>query len=337
MEKEYDYMVCVKCMTFNHALYINDTLIGFLMQKTSFPVVFCIIDDASTDGESRFLKEWANENLICESVDRLAYGEQIIGKAKNNNNLNFVILLLKENHYSKKKAKLPYISEWESSSKYFAYCEGDDYWTSPHKLQKQVVFLENHPSYSLCVHGFKRFLQNDGVFLPANRHYNEDISFSYETYIANLPTQPLTLMIRNSANPTPAERKKYKYFRDNHLYYYILQHGHGYYIAEEMGVYRITNNGVWTSLNIIEQRKMDLLCYAELYECHPDERIFRKNCIRLYSSYLFASRMNHLKPEQIGCKALGLTGKVEIVLRYYAARLHAMFKPEIKERVLIKK
>ena len=49
--KEYKYTVFTKCYTYNHAPYILDTLRGFAIQQTSFPIVFAIADDASTDGE----------------------------------------------------------------------------------------------------------------------------------------------------------------------------------------------------------------------------------------------------------------------------------------------
>lgn len=335
------YMVATRCMTYNHAPYIEDTLGGFSIQNTTFPVVYMVVDDASTDGEPEIIKKWAKQNLTPSKEgnmwQKMPYGLLAIGTLKGKPFSLFALLLLSENHYQKKEGwkKLKYISEWNESAKYLASCDGDDYWTSPYKLQKQVEILENHPSYSLCVHNYKSFLQKDGIFLPANRHYNEDISFTYETYIANLPTQPHTMMIRSTAYPTLAERRKYKYFRDNHLYYYILKHGPGYYIAEEMGVYRITKNGIWTSLNIIEQKKIDLLCYVELYEHHPEEKEFRKLCIDLYSSYMFLCHINHQKIEKIQCKSLGLMGMIEIYLRYYAIQLHSIIRPELKRRSLV--
>lgn len=51
MEQDYKYKVVTLCMTYNQASYIEETLHGFTMQETSFPMVFCIVDDASTDGE----------------------------------------------------------------------------------------------------------------------------------------------------------------------------------------------------------------------------------------------------------------------------------------------
>ena len=56
MEQNYKYMVVTKCMTYNQSKFICDTLKGFEMQATTFPVVYCIVDDASTDGEQGLLQ-----------------------------------------------------------------------------------------------------------------------------------------------------------------------------------------------------------------------------------------------------------------------------------------
>ena len=157
-EGEYNYMVCTQCMTYNHSLYILDTLKGFAIQQTSFPMVFCIIDDASSDGEPDILKQWANENLVTNEKDEKAqfsempYGEMCFSYHKDNRNAFFAILLLSENHYQAGKSdlKLTYIEEWMRSSKYHALCEGDDFWISSEKLRLQVDFMESNPDYVLC-------------------------------------------------------------------------------------------------------------------------------------------------------------------------------------------
>lgn len=158
MESEYKYMVCTQCMTYNHSPYILETLKGFAIQQTSFPIVFCVIDDASPDGEADILRQWTNENLVSDSEDgtirgiQKPYGTLLFSCHKDNSNAFFAILLLSENHHQKGKhyLKLTYIEEWMRSSKYHALCEGDDYWICPDKLQMQVDFMESHPDYVLC-------------------------------------------------------------------------------------------------------------------------------------------------------------------------------------------
>lgn len=158
-EKEYKYMVAARCMTYNHKSYIEDALLGFAMQNTSFSVVYIIVDDASTDGEQEVLRKWAGEYLRQEDEkeiiwENLPYGEQVFASLKGKPNSFFLIILLKENHYQKGNGakRFDYIKEWNDNAKYHALCEGDDFWVRPNKLQKQVDFLENHPDYSLCFH-----------------------------------------------------------------------------------------------------------------------------------------------------------------------------------------
>ena len=133
MEKQNTYTVATVCWTYNQAKYIGDTLTGFTIQQTNFPVVYIIIDDASTDGERDVLKLWAQQNLNfeneTESCQQTYYGELLYGKHKNNANALYSILLLAENHYQAGKGwlKIKYISEWLNNAKYNAWCEGDDY------------------------------------------------------------------------------------------------------------------------------------------------------------------------------------------------------------------
>ena len=125
-----DYMVLIRCFTYNHEAYIEDALKGFVMQKTNFPFVAVVVDDASTDRTADIIRKYEKE-----------YPDIIKG------------VYLKENHYSQKKKKAPYIQPWRDRCKYEAICEGDDYWIDPLKLQKQVDFLERNNDYvlSYCI------------------------------------------------------------------------------------------------------------------------------------------------------------------------------------------
>lgn len=151
------FKVCVTCFTFNQAEYITDAMNGFTMQQTDFPFVCCIVDDASTDGEpvviSGYLEEhfdFSEGSVACKK--ETDYAHIIYAQHKTNRNCYFAVLYLKENHYSQKKDKFPYLKEWRDLCEYEALCEGDDYWIVADKLQRQVDFLEEHQDYSMCFH-----------------------------------------------------------------------------------------------------------------------------------------------------------------------------------------
>ncbi len=154
-QEKYDWMVYVSCATFNHAPYIEDAMNGFTMQKTDFPFVCAIIDDASTDGEQKVIENYLNEHFDLEDK-KVARQEDTndyfltFARHKTNLNCYFAAIFLKYNHYSIKKPKLPYIVEWRDKAKYIALCEGDDYWIDPLKLHKQADAMEVHPEVDMC-------------------------------------------------------------------------------------------------------------------------------------------------------------------------------------------
>lgn len=151
----YNWTACVKCITYNHAPYITEAMNGFCMQDTSFPYVCVIIDDASTDNEQEIIKQYLHENFDLEDRTIVRKEETddyylIFSRHKLNFNCFFAAFLLKYNHHSCSKSKMKYLEEWLENTKYVAICEGDDYWTNPHKLQSQFSFLESHEEYVLA-------------------------------------------------------------------------------------------------------------------------------------------------------------------------------------------
>lgn len=149
------FKVCCRCFTFNQSKYITDAMNGFTMQQTSFPFVCTIVDDASTDGEQEVIRKYVEDNFdfsegsvaIHKETD---YAHITYAQHKTNKNCYFAVLYLKENHYSQRKPKMGYLSEWRDMCEYEAICEGDDYWIAPDKLEKQVNFLDENPDYGMC-------------------------------------------------------------------------------------------------------------------------------------------------------------------------------------------
>ena len=142
MQQDKHPLVAIKCLVFNHELYLRDCLNGFVMQQTDFPFVAIVHDDASTDHSADIIREYAAK---YPDIIRPIYET--------------------ENQYSKQDGSLGRIMNAAvdaTGAKYIAMCEGDDYWTDPRKLQKQVSFLETHPHYSLCFHKVKTLIQDTG-------------------------------------------------------------------------------------------------------------------------------------------------------------------------------
>lgn len=173
MNNNYRYTVATRCFTYNQAQYIEGSLRGFAMQDTDFPVVYIIVDDASTDGEPEVIQSWANNNLLVEDgtqlIREMPYGQLIEGTLKGKPLSTFVMLLLSENYYQtgREIKKFEYISHWFGDAKYHALCEGDDYWIHPQKLALQVSFMESNPDYGMC---HTDFSLSDG---SRRRHYEE--------------------------------------------------------------------------------------------------------------------------------------------------------------------
>ena len=168
------FSVFIKCMTYNQSAYIEDAMNGFVMQKTFFPYICVIVDDASSDDEPKIINKYFQKyfNLIeLEENDDcvLNYGQH-----KTNKNCFFAIIYLKYNHYSIKKNKEPYYSKWQNQSKFIALCEGDDYWIDENKIQRQVDFLEKNEDCSLTSENGLVLYVTSGETKPFS---NEDVSY----------------------------------------------------------------------------------------------------------------------------------------------------------------
>lgn len=119
-------LVSVNTITYNQAPFIHGCIEGVLMQKTNFAYELVIGEDCSTDGTREIVQEYAKKN---PEIIRVITSESNVGIIKNAIRTSLAC-----------------------RGKYIALCEGDDYWTDPLKLQKQVDFLETHPKYPICFH-----------------------------------------------------------------------------------------------------------------------------------------------------------------------------------------
>jgi len=238
------------------------------MQKTNFAFEAIVHDDASTDNSAAIIREYAKKypNII-----------KPIYETKN---------LYSRHDGSLQRAVDNAIS---SSSKYIAICEGDDYWTDPLKLQKQVDFLEEHEDFSCCCHRFRIYYEDTGRWTDdfVGRTFSKHPSAegvevtNYENFLTRF-TWTLTLCYRKSVADSIIW-PPYKYGkRDFNLHYHLLKEGKGWCFADYMGVYRKHSHGIWSQLSSFEGDKIRLKCYEDLRKYHP----YDNTIVRCYSYWL---------------------------------------------------
>jgi glycosyltransferase involved in cell wall biosynthesis len=252
------FEVCVRCMTYNQASYIEDALNGFCMQQTSFPFVCCILDDASTDGEQDVIRKYVEQNFELEDKSIVSSEETndyvlTFARHKNNQNCYFAVFYLKYNHYKIWDRKYQYISPWENVTKYIAMCEGDDYWIDSQKLQRQYDYLETHPSFSLCFHPDYRLL-NNGEMIKHCPRIKKDIYNTKDVILLDGGLMATGSMLFRSVDFVYGEERP-KFWTDSPvgdepLRLYLSTKGHIGYINEIMSVYRMASVGSWTSKNL---------------------------------------------------------------------------------------
>lgn len=130
-------MVSVLCQTYNHEQYISECLQSIVAQKVNFRYEILVHDDASTDNTANIIRKFEREypdliKPIYQEVNQWSLGNKVFSGIQ-----------------------LP-----RCTGKYIAICEGDDYWTDPLKLQKQVDILEGNENIGLVYAKARVYLQS---------------------------------------------------------------------------------------------------------------------------------------------------------------------------------
>lgn len=234
--------VSVEMITYNHAPYIVQAIEGVVCQKTNFPFELVISDDCSSDGTRE----------ICQK-----YAEQYPDKIK---------LLLPDKNLGMSENATFCLSNCKGE--YIAICEGDDYWTDPSKLQRQVDFLDANPDYAFCCHRFKIYDQEEGRWEDdyAAPYYKkrEDLEITRRLFLKTWITQPLTTVYRRSMC-RPDVKGQYRDFRDIHIFYYLLKEGKGISFNSYMGVYRKHQGGVSSKVDNVKNLKTQRYIFGSLW------------------------------------------------------------------------
>ena len=252
---ETEVMVSICCVTYNHEKYIAQAIEGYLMQQTSFKFEILIGEDCSTDNTKKIVEEYV---LKHPDKIKLITSESNVGVHNNAVRVNK-----------------------EVKGKYLTQCDGDDYWTDPLKLQKQVDFLEQNQEYIMCCHYSKRIKENNEIYYmnlnPKPIVYSfEDILFDndFETVLN-------TILFRN----TTEIREIYStdwFFKFNapdrflKLYLTFTSGKKIYVLPEIMCCYRKHSGGIWSMLKAksLKQKTLDdLYLIIEIFKYSRVQKI----------------------------------------------------------------
>ena len=261
---ESDIKVTVWCTTYNHENYIKTALDSFINQVTTFKFEVIVHDDASTDNTPNIIREY---ELKYPEIIKPIY--QI------------------ENQYQKgvwiTNTFLPNVMK----GKYVAFCEGDDYWTDPYKLQKQYDIMEKDDSLAMCCHKVRVLFEkgDDNSFIPSKPlsrgRYSLQDYLDYKGY----PFQTSSYFVRAYAILDYCQKdldfRRVAKIGDRPICLYMLTIGDIYYLEDTMSCYRRFLPESWSSRTHkqnnahieFNRRLADMMEYFDnytghCYDCH---------------------------------------------------------------------
>ncbi len=216
-------LISIIVLTYNHADFIAENMRGILMQQVHAEVELIISDDGSTD----------------QTV-------QIIQHELTNAPANFKIKFFKQ---PKNLGATPnfYFALEQVTGNFVTFCEGDDYWTDPFKLQTQLDFMQQHPDCSLCFHTAVN-ISDDPKIHRTDFSEVEDRAYStleiYWRWIIHTATVMMrTDVLQSKAKKATMTRDDLQYF-DTVLFMAASTVGKLYGISKRMSAYRRHDAGL---------------------------------------------------------------------------------------------
>lgn len=227
-----DPLVSVSVTTYQHRSYIKDCLDGILMQQTDFPFEVIVGEDGSNDGTREICIDYADryQNRI-----RLFLRDRELSQYFENGRL----VCRFNGHWNRMSCR----------GKYIAFCEGDDYWTHPNKLQKQIALLENDTDCSFVFHNTVDTYQDQ------TSRIRYDDSQKAKIYTDDLLEicypRTCSLVCRDVVKSVPANLIHLLF--DWPLNLYLSTVGYGAYVNDCMATYRIHDSGMWSQSDTIDR------------------------------------------------------------------------------------
>lgn len=256
MNKKIEVSIC--CITYNQEKYIKEAIESFLNQKTDFEYEIVIHDDASTDNTVKILKEYQQK-----------YPDKII------------LILEKENQYSKNPNSVLEIVFKKARGKYIALCEGDDGFCDEHKLSMQYNYLET-TNCIFCSHNTK-VIDNNNNFINNIEPYNKEL-ITINDFLENRRSMHTSSMFFYKKDVLNLPEFFYKSLvGDLPLKLYLLSKGKCYHINKVCSYYRENSNNSWS----VKQKKQKEIKYNNFVSEINTYKNFNK-----YTNYKYNKQIN---------------------------------------------
>ena len=220
-------------ITYNHEPFIKEALDSVLMQEVDFPYEIVVGEDCSTDCTRDILREYDREH---PGLFKLLFRDKNLGAPTRN----------------------VYETAMACRGEYLAFLEGDDYWTVPYKLQRQVDFLDSHPEYMGTTAGLKIINERGELSHHAAKEalYNWSGDYSFEDYkkAGPWPGQTASNVCRNFFHNGKLDYsilyRAHDFIDDGIIFLFILLQGKIFRFDEVMTAHRVIEKKggeSWTS------------------------------------------------------------------------------------------
>ena len=241
---ESEYICTVLLIAYNHKPYIKLAIESVLRQETQYKYKIHIFDDASTDGTS---------DIVCEYAAK--YPDKITP---------FIAVVnggAQQNIWNAYKSV---------DTKYCAQLECDDFWCDEEKLQLQIDAMELNTDCSFCAHNtlyinindtyrtkenkkpfvYNRNVQNTGKYAPVDFIHLDRAGWAHHSN---------SRLIRMSAIDLNMLEEKEDFLYDNCQFFYLLSRGKLYFIQRIMSAYCMNTSSTFTSMNVQDK----ITCHFE--------------------------------------------------------------------------
>lgn len=269
--------VSVLICTCNHVEYIEKCLDSILEQECDFKFEIILGEDGSNDGTQEICKEYAKRfpdviQLKIRDQEKKVY---LYGRATGKYNLLKILQ--------------------EGTGEYFAFCDGDDYWTDKKKLQKQVDFMDNSPEYSFCATNImvvkgEEIVSYERLQIALLKNSGQAIDIEKANFFSPYLVKTNTILFRRKHLDFQLLKERYTEVNDTFIYYVLLSKGKGIIQPWITSNYRIHPGGRWSSISPFNKARMSHHTIRGMYYSYLGKDLEVKSFYRdTLSRYFIAS------------------------------------------------